>query len=304
MKQIIWAFQTALFYLVTLSVALIPERMKNGAGRRIGLLLFRLLASRRAIAIDNISQVLPYMKRQESWPGNFETTEEIARETFVNLGISLVEVCRLYHGRGDSLIDSIELRGRENLERARAKHKGVILVSGHCGNWELMSLSITKLFNENAWAVARHQNNPYLHRVVEKFRMAYGNRVIYNKRALRPILSVLKKDGIVGMLTDQAVFPDNGALVDVLGRKAWANKAPVTISHKSGASLVPVFIHRENNRHVITIHPEYELREDASHDGICKDIQALSLYLDHFVTAHPTEWYWVHRRWKRTEGLT
>ncbi|HIJ81879.1 MAG TPA: lysophospholipid acyltransferase family protein [Desulfuromonadales bacterium] len=304
MKRIVWALQTVLFYLITRSVSLIPQRFGSGAGRRIGLILFRLLASRRRIAIDNISRVLPFMKNHPLWPGTFETAEEVARETFMNLGRSIVEVCRLYHGMGDTLIDSIEVRGREHLEQARQKHKGLILVSGHCGNWELMSLSIKRLFNENMWAVARHQNNPYLHSVVEKFRMVYGNRVIYNKLALRQILSVLKSGEIVGMLTDQAVFQDNGVLVDVLGRKAWANKAPVTIAQKTGAPLIPAFIHRENGRHVITIYPAYELCGDVSNDGIAKDIQALSRYLDDFVCAHPTEWYWVHRRWKRTEGIS
>jgi KDO2-lipid IV(A) lauroyltransferase len=303
MKQVTWALQTVLFYLVTLTVALIPERFCSMAGRRIGLLLFRLLAGRRNIAIDNVSQVLPYMKCHPAWSGELETAEEITRETFIHLGVSIVEVCRLYHGRGDALIDAIEVRGREHLELARTKRRGMILVSGHCGNWELMTLSIKRLFDENMWAVARHQNNPYLHSVVEKFRMGYGNKVIYNKLALRQILSVLKSDQIVGMLTDQAVFPDNGVLIDVLGRKAWGNKAPVTIAHKTGAPLIPAFIHRENNRHVITIHPEYELCGNASNDGIQNDIQALSRYLDDFICAHPADWYWVHRRWKRTEGL-
>jgi KDO2-lipid IV(A) lauroyltransferase len=217
----------------------------------------------------------------------------------MNLGISIVEVCRLYHGKGDILIDSIEIKGRENLQPAREKHKGLIFIGGHCGNWELMSLSFKKLFDENVWAIVRHQNNPYLNTVVEKMRMSYGNKVIYNKAALRPILGVIKKDGVIGMLADQAVFEDNGASIEFLGRKAWANKAPAIIAHKTGVPLVPVFIHRAGERHVITIHPEYTLCGDRTEEGIVRDIQALSRYLEDFICAHPTDWYWVHRRWKR-----
>ncbi|MDU0457468.1 MAG: lipid A biosynthesis acyltransferase [Geobacteraceae bacterium] len=299
MKQINWAFQAAVFYLFTWAMTAIPQRLIHSAGNRIGHILFRLLSKRRGIATDNIRQALPFMKLHPSWTGRFETADQIALETFMNLGISIVEVCRLYHGKGDILIDSIDVEGRENLATASEKHKGLIFVGGHCGNWELMSLSFKKLFNENVSAIVRHQNNPYLNAVVEKMRMRYGNSVIYNKAALKQILGVIKKDGAIGMLADQAAFPENGASINFLGRKAWANKAPAILAHKTAVSLIPVFIHRTGLRHVLTIHPEYVLCGDRSETGIQRDIQALSGYLEDFVCAHPADWYWVHRRWKR-----
>jgi KDO2-lipid IV(A) lauroyltransferase len=299
MKKPIWLIQAELFYLFTLFIAAFPRFQSIRIGKNIGRFMYNILHSRRAIAIDNIRQALPFMKRHPSWTGAYDTAEEIALATFMNLGISIVEVCRLYHGKGDILIDSIEVNGRENLQRSREKHKGLIFIGGHCGNWELMSLSFKKLFDENVWAIVRHQNNPYLNTVIEKMRMSYGNKVIYNKAALRPILAVIKNDGVIGMLADQAVFEDNGALIEFLGRKAWANKAPAIIAHKTGVPLVPVFIHRAGDRHVLTIHPEYILSGDRSEEGIGRDVQALSNYLEEFVCAHPADWYWVHRRWKR-----
>ena len=298
MKQILWGLQTAVFYLFTMAVALIPERYLRDVGRLTGKILYGLLPRRRRIAVDNIRQALPFMKHHSCWTGRFETAEEIAMATFMNLGISIVEVCRLYHGKGDILIDSIEVKGRENLAPSREKHKGLIFVGGHCGNWELMSLAFKKLFNENVWAIVRHQSNPYLNTLVEKIRMGFGNKVIYNKAALRQILGVIKGDGVIGMLADQAVFPENGELIEILGRQAWANKAPIIIAHKTGVPLVPVFMHREKDRHILTIHPEYELCEDRTESGIRSDTQALSRYLEEFICAHPADWYWVHRRWK------
>ncbi|MFH1028427.1 MAG: lipid A biosynthesis acyltransferase, partial [Pseudomonadota bacterium] len=75
--------------------------------------------------------------------------------------------------------------------------------------------------------------------------------------------------------------------------------APAILAHKTAVSLIPVFIHRTGARHVLTIHPEYILCGDRSEAGIQRDIQALSGYLEDFVCAHPADWYWVHRRWKR-----
>lgn len=299
MKKLVWLIQASLFYLFTLIVAAFPRSQSIRIGKNVGAFLFKILHSRRIIAINNISKALPFMKSHPAWTGEFETAEEIAKATFMNLGISVVEVCRLYHDRGDMLIDSFEVQGRENLVEARKKHNGLLFFTAHCGNWELLSLSYNKMFGENMWVIARHQKNPYLNAVIEKMRVSYGSKIIYSKNALRPILGAIKKDGIIGMLADQAVFEDNGALIDFLGRKAWANKAPAIIAHKTGVPLIPAFSHRKGDRHVLKLYPEYKLCGDRTEVGVQKDIQALSCYLEDFVCAHPADWYWIHRRWKR-----
>jgi Kdo2-lipid IVA lauroyltransferase/acyltransferase len=299
MNKIIWLMQAVFFYLFTLFVAILPRSQSNRIGKNIGAFLYNILHKRRSIAIDNIRQALPYMKRHHAWTGAFETAEEIALATFMNLGISIVEVCRLYHGKGNDLIDSMVVHGLENFQHAKEKGNGVLCVSGHCGNWELISLSFKRHLDENVWAIARKQNNPYLNTIIEKMRMGYGNKVIYTKSATRPILGVIKSKGVIGMLVDQAVFEDNGALIEFLGRKALANKAPVVFAHKTGVPIVPVLGYRDNDHHVLTFLPEYTLCGDRSEEGIHQDIQALSRYLEEFVCAHPADWYWVHRRWKR-----
>lgn len=299
MKPFFWAIHAAIFYLLTLIAALLPASVTYRLGAFAGLLIPLLIPSRRAIAIDNIRRALPFMKTHPLWDSPCENPDELARETFKNLGRSLMEVCRLYHGRGEDVINSVELRGREHYEAARAKGKGLIFFTGHCGNWELVALAFSSIFGEGMSVVARRQNNPYLNRMVEKMRMRYNSTVLYKQGALKGILSTLKKGKLIGILADQAVFPEEGALIDVLGRKAWASKAPVIIAQKSGAPLLPTFIHREGERQVITFHPEHHFSGDMSDEGIQRETQALSRYVENFIVAHPTQWYWVHRRWKR-----
>ena len=299
MTRILWAIQAAAFYLFTWAMAAIPRRFSHTTGRLIGLLMYRLLAWRRTNSIDNIRQALPYMKRHPAWAGVFDTAEEIALATFINLGTSIVEVCRLYHGKGDELFNTMAVHGLDNFQRAKEKNLGVLCVSGHCGNWELISLSFKKHLDVSVWAIVRTQNNPYLNTIIEKMRMGYGNKVIYTKSALKPMLGVVKNKGVIGMLTDQAAGEQNGILIDFLGRKAWALKAPVVIAHKTGVPVVPVLGYREGERHVLEFLPEYTLCGNRTEAGIAQDVQALSRYLEAFVCAHPADWYWVHRRWKR-----
>jgi KDO2-lipid IV(A) lauroyltransferase len=299
MKKIKWALQAGIFYIFTLIIASIPASLAHKIGAYAGLLIATLIPKRRAIAIENISLALPYMIAHPLWTAKVTDAVELTNETFKNLGRSLVEVSRLYHGRGEDLIAGIEIRGLENYEAAKAKGKGVIFLTGHCGNWELMGLAFSNIFNEEMAVVARRQNNPYLNVMVEKMRMRYKNSVIYKQGALKGILSTLKKRGTIGILADQAVFPEDGVLIDVFGRKAWASKAPVVIAQKSGAPLIPAFIHREASKQVITFYPEHHFSGDMSDNGLALETQALSRYVENYVVEHPTQWYWVHRRWKR-----
>ncbi len=303
MKRIIWATQIAALYCFTWIVSLIPEKLSKRFGIWVGLLFSVVLGSRRRIAEQNISRALDYMRSQPEWNCNIPTAEGIAREVFCNLGLSLVETCRLYHGKENDLIDRIEIRGMEYYDKARSMKKGLIFLTGHCGNWELMALAYARLFKTPLSVVARRQNNPYLNSMVEQMRMHYDNTVIYKDNALRNMISVIRRDGTVGLLVDQSVFPDEGYLIDFLGRPAWASKAPVLIARKTGVPILPAFIHREEDRHVIEIHPPILFEGESDEQGWQNDVKTYSLAIEQFIIANPTQWYWVHRRWKRTEGL-
>ena len=296
--SVFWAVQSAFFYALTLLASSIPISLSRRLGACGGLFISRILPSRRDVVVENISRALPFMQSHPLWNSAHPAVAELARENFRNLGRHLVEISRLYHGREEGVLDGIELRGRENLDRARARGKGVVCFSGHCGNWEVMALALGSIFGDGV-VVARRQKNPFLEKMITRMRMRYHSRVLDKQGALRGILKALKKGELVGILADQAVLPEEGVLIEVMGRPAWASKAPAIIARASGAPVVPVFIHREEGRQVITFHPEYSFSGDESEAGITRDIQALSRYVEDFVVEHPTQWYWVHRRWKR-----
>ncbi|MBK5274999.1 MAG: lysophospholipid acyltransferase family protein [Desulfuromonadales bacterium] len=300
MKRISWAVQASLFYLFTLTLSFIPRGLVTRAGQLTGMGMFILLPKRRSVAVDNIRQALPHMQLSPDWNCPLATPEEIARETFINMGKSLVETCRLYHCKGEDLIDSIEIRGWEHYEAARARGKGLIFLTGHCGNWELVALAYSRIFKASMSVVARRQNNPYLNRMVETMRMHFDNRVIYKDNALRNMISVIRKNGTIGLLVDQAVFPEEGALIPFLGRNAWASKAPVILARKTGVPIMPAFVHREGDRHILTVHPECVFDAGESDESMAANVKHYSEYIERFITTHPTDWYWVHRRWKRT----
>lgn len=301
LKKIRWYLETAFFLAVSFAVALLPNGVALAAGRGLGRVAFALIKGRRKVAIANIAASLPFLERQPGWPGG--TPEELARQTFENLGCCIVEVCKLYRGKGRDLIEAVEFRGLEHYEAALAKGKGIAFITAHCGNWELLALAFGVRYHEIS-VVARRQDNPYLNGMIERIRKRYGNGVIYKEGALRSMLGALKKQEIVGLLIDQAVSPDAGVLVEFLGRPAWAIRFPAVIGRKSGAPLVPGFIHREGNRQIVTIYPEFRLSDhEDPEQAAAEDAKGLSAYIERYVIEHPTQWYWVHKRWKNAPAV-
>jgi KDO2-lipid IV(A) lauroyltransferase len=304
MKRLLWLFETACFIVLSFPLAILPHKIALKVGEILGLLVFYMCANRRRIAIENIEKTMGN-SLQPLAIGNQPLAVSIARETFKNLGRSFAEVIKIYYGLGKSIIDNVEVRGVENYLKAKSKNKGVIFITGHCGNWELMALAFSMKV-DNVSVVARAQNNPYLNRLIENVRARYGNKVIYKKGALKGIMRELKKNRGVGILMDQAVLKDEGYKIDFLGRPAWTTKMPALIARKTGAAVIPIFINRQGDKHIINIYPEVVLSKagqqssGAVEQQVIEDTKRFSEFIENYIKEHPTEWLWIHKRWKRT----
>jgi KDO2-lipid IV(A) lauroyltransferase len=296
MKRAAWLVEACLFIVFSLPLAALPLQWSLKSGELLGLLLFYLWTSRRKIAIDNLTKSSLYPDSISVPPGN------VIRENFKNMGRSFMEVLKVYCGFGKKIIDSIHLEGTENFRKAKANGKGVLFITGHCGNWELLALSAASHLSDTISIVARPLDNPYLNRLIEYMRKKYGNSIIYKKGALKPILQALRSNGCVGILMDQAVVRDEGFVINFLGRGAWTTKMPALIARKTGAAVLPVFIHRTGTGHVINIYPEIELSRSDDREGAVRDDTIMfSGYIEQYIAKHPAEWLWIHRRWKRVK---
>ncbi len=293
LQKTIWLGQAALFRGGTRLLALIPTPFIPAVGNALGRFCFLLLASRRRVALAGIMESLPSLP-----PGS--DPQRIARGCFVNLGTSFIENCKLYQGM-DRMLHQVKIEGLEHYLSAKEMGKGVIFITGHCGNWELVALTFG--FRHDPFVVmVREQKNPYLTLCIEAMRTRYGNSLIYKKTAIREMMKLFRKNGVTGMLIDQAVMPSEGYLIDFLGRPAWTTSMPVLMARKCGVALLPAFIIREGDGHRIVIHPQVEFpSDDMSDESLARDTATLTRYVDDFVRSYPEQWYWVHRRWKSRE---
>lgn len=291
MKRLLWIAELLIIILITLPFQFLPVR----AGRFLGLMLYYLWKERREVALKNL--------RMACSSGMIKgTPEEIVKRNFEEIGQSIVEIVKVYFGKGRRIFDSIRIVGIENLERAREKGKGIIFITGHCGNWELLALAASIKVHPIS-VVARRLNNPYLNHLVESLRSRYGNTIIYKKGALREIIRTLKDEGSVGILMDQAVLPEEGIVVDFLGRPAWTTRMPVIIARKTGSPILPIFIKRNGTAQEITIHPEIMLLSNSS-NYLRANTRLLNSIIEDYIKENPEQWLWIHKRWKRVPEVS
>jgi KDO2-lipid IV(A) lauroyltransferase len=294
MKKIQWFVEAAIIVALAFPFAVLPRTIALKMGDLLGVLAFYLWRSRRKIAIENIEKAVKAggLKIDAS-------PAAVARKSFMNLGRSLVDIIKVYFGLGREMIDSIEVTGFENYLNAKAKGKGILFITGHCGNWEMTALGFGARVEPLA-VIARVQNNLYLHRLVERARARYGNRIIYKQGALMAIVAELRQNKGIGILMDQAVLPEEGYIIDFLGRPAWTMKGPALIARKMGAAVLPAFIHREGSKYIGIFYPPVVLsQEKDTEKALIEDTKTFSRYIENFIREYPAEWLWIHRRWKR-----
>jgi KDO2-lipid IV(A) lauroyltransferase len=287
--------------ILTVPFAVLPLRMAVWTGGKLGFVLYQLLRRWRHLGYENFEKMLPWLRLQPGWNPSNVNPAGLTAELFENMGKLVAEISRLYHGIDKDLIDTVEFRGMEHFDRASARGRGVMFITAHCGNWELMALSFGARHKPVA-VVAKPMKKQYIDKLLEKMRYRYGNSVIYRDQAVRGILTILKANGIVGILPDQVAPPPHGVIARFMGRPAWTTMMPVKVAMKSKAALLPIFIHREGNRNIVTIHPEMELSVEGSEDDkILRDTDRLNRYIEEHIVLYPTQWNWFYRRWKGTD---
>jgi KDO2-lipid IV(A) lauroyltransferase len=277
-------------------LALLPMNTALKVGAVGGRAAFYLWASRRRFAVENIRLA----REAGALPPNTPPLET-ARRSFENIGRNTVEIVKILFRRDQRLLDNVDIKGSEHLHQALALGNGALVITGHCGNWELMAIATPHLLPYHLSVVARAQNNPSLDRLVEEFRCRTGNKVIYKKGAIKKIVGELNQNQVVGILIDQAVLAKEGCVISFLKRPAITTKLPAVLARKKQTPVLACFIHREpDGRHQIIIQPPMEMSEDNNtDDAAISDTQQMTRYIEEFIRAYPDQWLWGHRRWKR-----
>ncbi len=259
-------------------------------GSCIGKIAFLIVKKRRNIAISNLRMVFSDKSDDE--------IKSIARESFVNLGKTLVEFLRLPKYRKDQLLEIVKIDGEENLLQAISSGKGVLIITAHFGNWELI-FHILTLFTDQLFAVAQRFKNQFFDKLVKNYRTIHGGEIIEKTNSIRQVISCLKDRYCVVILGDQDAG-NNGIFLNFMGIPASVAKGPVIFAMKADAVVLNVFdIRQSDDSHIIKISDPMRFKCSGNlQEDIRRYTSKLTQCLESMIYKYPSQWLWLHNRWK------
>jgi len=286
--SILAAVGLALFLPLGWLLAHVPARAGLWIGRRLGDLIWLVLPRRQAMTLDNLARAFG---RERS----LSELRRLGRHSFEHLGMNVVEACVFFFRAPAVLLSRVELCGMEHVHAAATLGKGILLLTAHYGNWELLAASHTLTIFPLS-VVVRPMDDPLMDRVVERFRLRSAVELIAKRQALPEIRDALRRGRMVGILLDQNASRAEGVFAPFFGIPASTSKALAVISLRTGAPVVPVFIRRvEGGRHRVEVQPV--IPSPAAGD-VADYTAAFNRSIEAAVRRAPEQWFWMHNRWK------
>ncbi len=225
---------------------------------------------------------------------------QIADGSLRRFGRMVVEVMRFPLLTPENIKESVKVEGLEYLEAAYNQGKGVIMATGHYGNWELLGATVA-LHGYPMLSIARKQNNSYMDKLINEYRQMVGQKIAYNHggRDLLSISRMLKEKHLLGVLYDQDTN-DGGVEVDLFGKKSFIPLGTAALARIYGSPILPVFMHNnEDGTCTARIHPPlYAPKTKDKENDFYVVTKQLVTILEHEIISDPEMWFWVHDRWK------
>lgn len=229
-----------------------------------------------------------------------DEVKRIIVEMWDNLGRTVAEYAHHDKMTIEGANPRIEVVGLDIARRANALGKGMLIVSGHFANWEVM-LHAAKQWGFEGGAVYRPVNNPYIDRYIVRQRATYGPTEQISKGAhgTRRIFSLLRTGKSICLLVDQKT--NEGIAVPFFGRDAMTTPAPAALSLRLGSPILLVTNERKGGAYFrLTAQEPIAIEPSGDQD---RDVLALATKLnaalEEAVRKRPSQWLWIHRRWPK-----
>jgi len=270
----------------------LPRPLARAAGAALGWLVYVALGRLRRVGRRNLEMAFP--EKNDTQRG------DILRGVYRSLGWQLAEFCRMQRYSLEKAGKFIRYEGLENYLSARAKGKGVFVLTGHLGAWELSSF-YHSLAGYPMSMVIRRLDNPLVDAFVNRIRSLHGNRVIHKDDFARGLLTAMQQGETVGILMDTNMTPPQGIFVPFFGVPACTASGLARVALRSEAAVLPGFLvwERTEQRYVLHFGPELELiRSGNAAENIVANTALFTATIENYVRRYPDQWLWVHRRWK------
>jgi Kdo2-lipid IVA lauroyltransferase/acyltransferase len=288
------------FVLVWAAVKLLslpPRSVARSMGAFVGRLA--LLLTPRLAGVGDLNLRLAFPEKSAA------ERQQVVRKLYRNLGWLLAEFCQMPRYTPESTRSFIRYEGLEHYLAARDEGKGVLILTGHLGAWELSSF-YHSLMGYPMSIVIRRLDNPLVDSLVNHIRCLHGNQVLHKDDFARGLLASMRRGETVGILMDTNMTPPQGSFVDFFGQPACTGSGLARIALKTGARVLPGFLLWEEATQQYVLRFGAPLCVATGGDVEADAIANTALFtkvIEDYVRQYPDQWLWVHRRWKtRPQG--
>jgi len=271
--------------LLAFFTSILPLKWAQTLGNLLGLLWYHVLPIRRRVVLENLQLALPELTLGQR--------RRIARETFRHVAVTVVELFWLTPRRRPRLDDIVEVRGLEHYERIRDQGRGVIALTAHLGNWDLLACS-QGAAGVPLSIVTKELSSRGLNRFWMERRAAMNVKLLPAQGSMLSILRALRKAEVVGLVVDQRTpKSEGGKPLPFFGSPALTTLAPHVLAARTGAALLPLHSYRNRDgAHIVHIGAELEPGQSAE-----ETMTKVNELLESWIRENPGQWLWLHRRW-------
>lgn len=265
----------------------LPQSFNLFIARRIGSVIYYLSGKRSRIA---------YSSMKASFGDRYTPRElrRIVKRIYTRMGETFMEVLTLTKADKAYAEKYVDIRNLSYMEEALREGRGMIMLSAHFGNWEMSTVG-SVMAGFPLHLLARDQKMERLNELLNVIRESRGNTVVRKGYDAKNIFRILKSGGSVGILGDQNAGP-SGKILPFFGRPASIAVGPYKFAQKTGAVILPAFIHRiKGPYHRVDIHEGMRIGRD---EDITPYMEKYNRLLEEHITEHPEQWLWMHKKWK------
>jgi KDO2-lipid IV(A) lauroyltransferase len=282
-----------LLYALVRFLSMIPYHTGQRLGRVFGSGLARVLGGRVNVSLDNLQYIYGSRIKERE-------LRDLNARIVVHFSQMLFEAPHILRLKPTNLERYVVFENEGNFLSAIEKGRGVLILTAHFGNWELMSAATSLRFAEKGAVIARPINFLPAERMMNQLRSRFGNKIIPKQRAMRRVLTAVKENMAIGFLMDQNVDWYEGVFTRFMGRPACTNKGLALLALRTGAPVIPMFsVRRGDGRYRIIFEREVELiRTGDKTRDLEENTQIFSGIIERYVSQYPDQWFWFHRRWK------
>jgi KDO2-lipid IV(A) lauroyltransferase len=272
---------------------LLSFRMAGRVGRFLGAAGYYVIGYRKSITLDNLAHAFPELSEKE--------IRSIAFKAYKSYATVLVEGLWAGGQTRDELIQTCRFVNPDFLQKHLSNPQGLILLSGHFGNWEFLAGAFSLRLGQPIAIIAQRQRNKRIDATLDAIRTRWGCRMIPMGISTREVFRTLQEGKVVAMLGDQS-GPKESVFINFFGRPAATHRGAAAFSLKAGAPIVMLFFVRRKDGVYETHFEEVDRTglEEYTEENVNELTRRHAAILEKYIRMHPDHWLWMHKRWKHT----